>query len=297
MATNDLAVEAPRERGNALPVAAALLTVTLWASAFVGIRSAGRHLSPGALSLGRLLVTLTALGFVVLLRREPLPSRRDLPLLALVGALWFGLYNLALNAAERLVDAGTASMLVNTGPILIAVLAGLTLKEGFPRTLLAGCAVAFGGAVLIGAATAKHGFNPGWGAALCVAAAALYSVAVVVQKPLLARVSPLMVTWVACSAGTLVCLPFAGQLWRQAAEAPASSLGWVVYLGIAPSAIGFVAWAFALSRTSAGRMGATTYLVPPIAIVLGWLLLGEVPPGLALAGGALCLTGVVLARR
>jgi EamA-like transporter family. len=86
-------------------------------------------------------------------------------------------------------------------------------------------------------------------------------------------------------------------LWHDAASAPAASLGWVVYLGIAPSAIGFIAWSFALSRTTAGRMGSTTYLVPPIAILLGWALLGEVPPMLAVAGGALCLAGVAVARR
>jgi drug/metabolite transporter (DMT)-like permease len=44
-------------------------------------------------------------------------------------------------------------------------------------------------------------------------------------------------------------------------------------------------------------MGSWTYLVPPIAILLGWAVLGETPPVLALAGGALCLGGVVLARR
>ena len=44
-------------------------------------------------------------------------------------------------------------------------------------------------------------------------------------------------------------------------------------------------------------MGATTYLVPPIAIVLGWALLGETPVLLAFVGGALCLVGVVIARR
>ena len=41
----------------------------------------------------------------------------------------------------------------------------------------------------------------------------------------------------------------------------------------------------------------TTYLVPPIAILLGWALLGETPAGLAFAGGALCLLGVYVARR
>jgi drug/metabolite transporter (DMT)-like permease len=293
---SELAAEAPRERVDLPAAGAALLTVTLWASAFVGIRSAGQHLSPGALALGRLLVSSAALGVLVLLRREPLPTRRDLPLLALCGVLWFGLYNVVLNSAERKIDAGTASMLVNTGPILIALLAGVLLREGFPRKLLLGCAVAFSGVVLIGAAT-SNAVAPSWGALLCLLAAVLYAGGVVAQKPALARVSPLMVTWVACTVGTILCLPFAGSLWHDAGAAPASSLGWVVYLGIAPSAIGFIAWAFALSRTTAGRMGSTTYLVPPIAILLGWALLGEVPPVLAVAGGALCLAGVAVARR
>ena len=124
---------------------AGLVTVILWASAFVGIRAAGEDLSPGALSLARLLVGSAALGALVLVRRERFPARRDLPAIAVCGVLWFGLYNVVLNAAERLVDAGTAAMLVGVGPVLIAVFAGLLLGEGFPRQLFAGCAVAFAG--------------------------------------------------------------------------------------------------------------------------------------------------------
>ena len=71
----------------------------------------------------------------------------------------------------------------------------------------------------------------------------------------------------------------------------------MVYLGVFPTAVGFMTWAYALSRTTAGRMGATTYLVPPLAILLGWALLCETPEPLALVGGALCLAGVVLTRR
>jgi drug/metabolite transporter (DMT)-like permease len=64
-----------------------------------------------------------------------------------------------------------------------------------------------------------------------------------------------------------------------------------------PTALAFTTWAYALSRTTAGRMGATTYLVPPLAVLLGWVILGESPPVLALLGGVLCLAGVVLSRR
>lgn len=280
-----------------LAAGAALVSVVLWSSAFVGIRSAGRELSPGALALGRLLVGSVALGALVLLRREPLAPRRMLAGIAVCGVLWFGAYNVLLNAAERRVDAGTASMLVNLGPILIALLAGAFLREGFPRRLLAGCVVGFGGAAVIGVATSGHGVAANWGAVLCVVAALAYSIGVVSQKPLLRHASALQVTWLACTIGALVCLPFAPSLVHGVARAHAGAIGWTVYLGVAPTAVGFMTWAYALARTSAGRLGSTTYLVPPLAILLGWLLLGETPPLLALAGGALCLAGVAVARR
>jgi drug/metabolite transporter (DMT)-like permease len=276
---------------------AAFVTVGLWASAFVGIRDAGRHITPGALSLGRLVVATIALGALVAFRREPLPPRSDLPRLALVGLLWLGAYNVLLNAAERHVDAGTAAMLVNVGPILIALLAGTLLGEGYPRNLFTGCAVAFGGAILIGIATSERGIQSAGGAALCLAAAVAYAGGVIAQKPLLERSSGLMITFLACAIATVACLPFAPTLVRDVGDAPAGSVAWTVYLGVVPTAIGFTTWAYALKRTSAGRMGAFTYLVPPLAVLLGWLILSESPPALALGGGLLCLAGVAITRK
>jgi drug/metabolite transporter (DMT)-like permease len=284
-------------RADTLALAAALVTVLLWASAFVGIRDAGAEIGAGPLSLGRLLVGGAVLGALVAWRREALPPRADVPRLLLVGLLWFAAYNVILNSAEHSVDAGTAAMLVNVGPIFIALLAGLLLREGFPRSLLAGCAVAFAGAVVIGLATSERGVDAGWGAALCIAAAAAYAGGVVAQKPLLERTSALQVTFLACMVGAVACLPYAPELVRDVGSASAPAIAWTVYLGVFPTAIGFTTWAYALRRTTAGRMGATLYLVPPVAVLLGWAVLGEAPPALALAGGALCLAGVVVARR
>jgi drug/metabolite transporter (DMT)-like permease len=288
------AATAPRVDGRAL--GAALVTVLLWASAFVGIRDAGSEISAGPLSLGRLVMASLCLGLLVAARREALPPRADLPRLVLCSLLWFAAYNVLLNTAEHDVDAGTAAMLVNTGPIIIAVLAGLLLREGFPRALLAGCAIAFAGAVVIAAATSERGVDAGWGAALCLAAAAAYAGGVVAQKPLLERTSALQVTFLACAIATVVCLPFAPDLVHDVRAARATAVAWTVYLGAFPTALGFTTWAYALRRTTAGRMGATLYLVPPVAVVLGWLVLGEAPPPLAPAGGLLCLAGVFVAR-
>jgi drug/metabolite transporter (DMT)-like permease len=106
----------PDTRTQGLPAAAALITVLLWSSAFVGIRYADRQLSPGALALARLITGSVALGTIVLARREPLPPCKALGGIVVCGLLWFGGYNVALYEAETRVDSGTAAMLVNVGP-------------------------------------------------------------------------------------------------------------------------------------------------------------------------------------
>jgi drug/metabolite transporter (DMT)-like permease len=289
------ATVAPRTEVAA--VGAALVTVALWGSAFVAIRDAGQALSPGSLALGRLLVSMLALGIAATIRPEPLPQRQDLLRIAAFGVLFLGVYSVTLNAAERRVDAGTAAMVINTGPILIVVLAGIFLKEGFPRWLFAGCGVALTGCVLIGLASSQAGSRAGFGIALLVVAAIAYATAVVVQKPALVRASPLQVTWLGCAAASVVCLPFAPALVRELDAAGATGIAWIVYLGLAPTALGFATWAYALRCMSAGRLASLAYLIPVVAVALGWVLLGETPPWLAAVGGALCLAGVALARR
>jgi drug/metabolite transporter (DMT)-like permease len=284
------------ERARSLALGAALVTVVFWASAFVGIRSAGESLSPGALALARLAIGALVVGAFVALRRERFPSARDLPLIALCGALWFAAYNITLNAAEQRLDAGTAAMLVNIGPVVVAVLAGLLLGEGFPRQLLAGCAVAFLGVAVIGLATSQQGLSVA-GTLLALLAAFAYAGGVVIQKVILRRVSALQTTFLCCVVGAVLCLPFAPALVREAGDADGSALAWAVYLGVFPTGLAFTTWAYALARTTAGQLAATTYLVPPISILLGWAILDESPPALAFAGGALCLVGVALSRR
>ncbi len=279
-----------------LPVAAVAVTLIFWASAFVAIRHLGQDFTPGALSLGRLLVGSLALGAVAVSRGLPRPSGRDWLGLVVIGVLWFGVYNLALNAGERHVDAGTAAMLIQVSPVLIAVLATIFLGERFTGWLALGLVLAFAGIVLIGVSQ-PDGHNDLLGVGLCLLAALVYSISLVVQKPLVSRLSALHVTWLACTIGALVCLPFAGQLVDDTSRASASDVWWVIYLGLFPTAIAFTTYAFALRHMTASSLGITTYLVPPLTIVMGWLFLGEVPPTMAYAGGALALLGVAVARR
>ena len=280
-----------------LPVLAVAVTLVLWASAFVAVRHLGQDFDPGALSLGRLLVGAACLGVAAVATGVRRPTRRDALTIVVIGVLWFAIYNLALNEGERRVDAGTAAMLIQISPVLIAVLAALFLAERFTVWLVLGLGLAFAGVALISLSGTPEGDRDVVGVVLCLVCALVYSVSLILQKPLLARLSAVQVVWMACTTGAVVCLPFAGGLIEQTAVAPTSSVLWLVYLGIFPTAIAFTTYAYALRHMSASGLGVTTYLVPPITIVLGFLLLDEVPPPLAYVGGVLALVGVAVARR
>ena len=278
------------------PLLAALVSVVLWAAAFVGIRAAGRSFSPGPLALGRLAIGSVLLGAVVFSRPTVRPARRELALLILAGVLWFGVYQVLLNDAEQRVDAGTAAMLVLIAPIFIVALAAVFLKERTTPNLLLGGALAFAGVVVIGLATSSRNASL-VGVILCLLAALASAIGVVAEKPVLNRMSALQVTWICCTVGALFCLPYAPQLVREWRVAPTNGKAWLVFLGVFPTSIAFTTWAYALARGSAGRLAATAYLVPPITIVMSWLMLGEAPSAIAVLGGALCLVGVAIARK
>ncbi|MGI8900730.1 MAG: DMT family transporter [Nocardioides sp.] len=280
-----------------LPILVVATALVFWASAFVAIRHLGDPISPGALSLGRLAVGSVCLGAVLLTRGWVRPASGDWVRLVAIGILWFGIYNVALNEGERRVDAGTAAMLIQVAPVLIAVLAVLFLHERSGIFLWVGLVVAFTGVAVISLATSPGVDRDVWGVVLCLVSAATYSISVILQKPLLTRMPALQVTWVACTVGMLACLPFAADLWRDASAAGPADIGWIVYLGVFPTAVAFTTYAYALTHMSASNLGVTTYLVPPVTVLMAWVVLAETPPALTYAGGALCLAGVALARR
>ena len=284
-------------RISKLGVAAVIITVVLWASAFVGIRAVGPSFSPGSLTLGRLAIAAVVLGVVVLPKMHRLPQGREWWPIAAYGVMWFGGYNIALNAAEHLLDAGTAALLINVNPILIAVLAGVILKEGFPRWLIIGSLVAFSGVAVIALGSGQRSTADVAGVLLCLLAAALAAVSVIIQKPVLRKFPAGQSTWFGIMVGLLCCLPFSAQLVGELQAAPLPATAGLIYLGVFPTAIAFTTWAYALSLIDAGKLAATTYLVPATTVLISWLVLGEIPTVWGLVGGAICLVGVGLTRR
>lgn len=286
----------PRSQ-RSLTLIAALVTVVLWASAFIGIRGAGPHFDPGALALLRMAVGTAALSILALRHGIRLPQRRHWLLVVVWGVGWFCVYNLALNSAERTLDAGTAAMVVNLAPLMVVVFSGLFLREGFPKPLLVGAPIAFLGVVLIGMNSSTSAGVDITGLLLALLAAVMYAGCTLVQKHLLTSgVDATTLTWLGAIAGTVALVPWVGPLIADLQSAPLDATLWVVYLGIFPTAIAFTTWAYVLQRSTAGQTSATTYVVPAIAILMSWLVLGEVPTLMMFIGGALCLLGVLVTR-
>ncbi|NDZ97641.1 DMT family transporter [Streptomyces sp. SID6673] len=284
---------------------AATVTVVLWASAFVVIRDLGPAFSPGSMAFLRLLFGVVALTVVlVVARRRPAsrartgprwPRGRALRLVIAYGVAWFGAYSVVLNWAEQHLDAGTAALLVNLAPIIVAVYAGFFLGEGFSRTLVIGIVISFSGVVLI--TVGGDGAHGDWpGLALGVVTAVLYAAGVLLQKVALRAVDAVTATWLGAVAGLVATLPFAPTAMRELAAADPGQVGAIIYLGVGPTAIAFTTWAYALARTDAGKLAATTLAVPAIVILMSWWFLGELPPAIRIVGGVLCLAGVAIGR-
>lgn len=274
-------------------VLAAGITLLFWSSAFAGIRYALEAFAPAQLALLRFSVASGALLIYALMVRIRLPEWRDVPLIALIGFLGGTVYHIALNIGEVTVTAGAASLLISTSPIFLVLLAAIFLKERLGKLSIIGMSLSFVGAMLI--SFGKDGamaFNSG---ALLVLLAALsgaiYSLG---QKRLLPRYGAQAITAYCVWFGTLFMLPAAPGLIRSIQTASWQHILTVVYLGIFPTAIAYVTWAYVLKRLPASRAASVLYLVPVLAIFIAWLWIDEIPAPIALLGGILAVAGVIL---
>lgn len=278
---------------RAAPYAALSVAIVLWAGAFVWIRAALEDYNVAHLTILRLAIAATALCALVAMRGAKLPAARDVPAILFLGLTGMALYQLMLNAGERTVPAATASMLINLSPVFTALAAHALLHERIGRRGWLGIAIAFVGASTI-ALAGDGGFGLRHGALLVVGAAVAQAAFFVAQKPLLRDYGSLeLVAW-AMIVGALVALPLAPGAGTAVADASAGSTLAVVLLGLGSSAVGFVSFAYAVSRIDVSRAASTLYAVPVVTIGIAWLWLGELPGAVSVLGGAIALAGVAI---
>lgn len=267
------------------------LVVLLWGSAFPAIRVALESYTPYHLALFRMLIASVALLIFAFSMKFRLPDKKDIPIFLLLGFSGMVIYHTFLNLGERTVDAGMASLLVSTTPILSAILAALFLKEKFHRFGWIGSFTAFLGVALISIGSGGK-FQFEWGVLLILLAAFGESFYFVFQSSYLKKYGFLPFTTYTILAGTLCMLPFSKGIWPAIQQASIESTLVVAYLGFFPTLIPYFAIAYVTSKQGASEATSSLYLTPLVAIIISWLWLGEIPPIQSLIGGILALLGV-----
>jgi len=264
----------------------ASLCILLWGSAFPGVRYAVQTLDPLNLVAFRFLIASVVLAlFAGISGKIRRPYHSDLPRLLLQGCLGVSLYHFLLSWGQTVVPAGTASLLNASSPCMAAILAALVLKESLPVQGWLGMVLGLGGMVLIVLGKGQD-LSFASSSLIILMAAFSQSLYFILQRPFFGRYSPLELASYTVWLGTVPILFFV--------RFPDSvEVGLVVgYLGIFPGAVAYIAWTYTLAHLPTAQASSFLYLVPIIATIIGWLVLGE-PLTLKVAiAGAMILMGV-----
>lgn len=273
---------------------ALIVAIFLWASAFVGIRAGLQGYSPEGLALLRYLIASLCMGIIY----YRMPQRKSMRLLdicglLLVGAFGIGIYSVTLNYGELSISSGMASFIISQSPIVTAVFAICFLGERLSLTRATGFIISVIGVALITIGE-KGGFK--WDASIfyiliATTASSCYSL---MQKPFLKKYHAIETTTYIIWGGTLFLTIFTPELHQDLLHASLKATLMVVYLGVFPAAIGYVAWSYVLAEISASRAMSFLYFMPFLATILGWLYLGENPMWLSILGGCVRYYGCMV---
>ncbi|RNF38981.1 DMT family transporter [Planococcus salinus] len=282
---------------NAKAFSLALFSVLIWGSSFAAIRVA---LQGGYDSGQNVLVRfLVASGLFLIYALWPgtkfrLPQKGDMLRILILGWVGISIYHTFVTFGMETVSAGTAGMLVGSGPIFTALIALFFLKERLTSIGWLGLGIGFAGISLIAFGSEGASLTLTNGALLVLIAALSASLFFVFQKPLLTRYTAIELTAYFTWAGTLPFLFFSPGLLPALQNASMEAHLATLYVGIFPAAIAYVTWATALSTAKASSVSSLIYLEPAVAIVVSWMWLHELPTGLSLIGGVVAIGGVVL---
>ncbi|VVO32492.1 DMT family transporter [Pseudomonas fluorescens] len=273
-------------------VLAMAFVVACWGYSPTGIHIGLQAYDPGHLALLRFLLASAFMGAVALIRGIRLPSLGDLPLLVALGFFAVSLHHVALNFGQQGVSAGASSVLAQTTPLLSTLLARFVFKDRVSAWRWGCIVLGLLGVVIVVAG--DHGLGSINGHGLLILLAALsWSFYFALQKQHARRYDGLTLVCYTVWFGTLLLLVYLPGLASQVIAAPAEVQWAVIGLGVFPSALAYLAWAYVLTHVDLSRATMTLYLIPPTAMGIASFALGEQPTLMVFMGSAIVLISVL----
>jgi drug/metabolite transporter (DMT)-like permease len=275
-------------------------SVVLWGVSFLATKTAlNGGFSP--LTVVWLRMAIATLVLIPFWRRLPKPDYRtgDIGWIALVCFLQPGVYYLCENYAIGLTTSSQAGVISAIVPLLVAAGAWLFLHEHISAQTIGGIALSIAGVVALslGAKAAAQAPNPVLGNTLEVIAMASAAGAMIALKHLLTRYDPWLLTGIQCVAGAVLFLPGA-LLSHPSTWLAAPPIAWasVAYLGVFVSLAAFGLYGMAAKILPASRASLAINAVPIVALLAGWLVLGESLGLVQVAGCIAIASGVALGQ-
>lgn len=265
-----------------------LIPGIIWGASFLFIAEGLEAVGPNGVTFMRILVGFATLALFPQ-ARKPVPAR-DWPWVALVGVVWLAFPLSMFPFAEQRVTSALTGMLNGANPLFTAVVASFLAHRLPSRRVITGLAVGLAGAIIIALPTINEGRSSTVGVLLILAALVSYGFALNLARPLQQRHGALPVIWRAQAVAMVLTAPLGLPELMKAEWSPAPLLS-LLALGVLGTAV-----AYAMISVAAGRRGATwasssTFLIPPVALLLGVLIRNERVAMLSILGGAVCVTG------
>jgi drug/metabolite transporter (DMT)-like permease len=284
------------ERGSTAAADWLLLLIpgVIWGASFLFIAEGLRAIGPYGVTFVRILVGFATLACLPA-ARQPVP-RSEWPALAALGVVWMAFPLSMFPFAEQRVSSALTGMLNGANPLFTAIVAAMLTRRAPSRGIAAGLAVGLAGAVLMAWPTIHEGHSSVVGVLLILAALISYGVALNLARPLQLRHGALPVIWRAQAVALALTAPLGLPDLFAAHWTPGPLLS-LLALGSLGTGMAYVMIAVAAGRLGATRASATTFLIPPVALVLGVVVRGERVALLSVAGGAVCVAGAWLMRR
>lgn len=266
----------------------------IWGASFLFIAEGLTAVAPVGVTFVRILVGFAALSFVPAARAHV--PRADWGAVALLGLFWFALPLCAFPFAQQHISSALAGMLNGAVPIATAIVAALLARRAPSRAVGVGLAVGLVGAVLVALPSWGRGGSSLRGVLLILAALVSYGIALNIARPLQQRHGALPVVWRSLGFALLLTAPLGLPDVLRAHWSPLPVLA-LLALGLGGTCVAQVMVATAAGRLGPTKASVSTFLIPPVALVLGVAVRGEQVAPVSVLGGAVCVLGAWLVRR